>query len=118
MDRRILLEKLEQVGQLTVLGKPGSIRGYAVSRRFGRGHVIGPVVAADAADAQALIKDAFSKLPNEFVRVDTPTHLGLGSWLEEEGLKRVDTVSSMVRGALPEVSGSSRLFALCSQSLG
>ena len=118
MDRSELLQSLARAGQLTVIEREGASRGYAASRRFGRGYVIGPVVVENVADAQALIDDAIAKLPGEFVRVDTPASSGLGDWLEARGLKRVDTVTSMVRGAPPKVEGDSRIYALCSQSLG
>lgn len=118
MPRGHLLQGLAQAGRFSVVVRNGVVTGYAACRRFGRGHVIGPVVAADITDAQALIEDAISKLPNTFIRVDIPGTSGLGSWLETKGLKRADTVTAMVRGEPPRPSGSARLFALCSQSLG
>lgn len=118
MPRGRLLQCLAQAGRLSVIVRNGVVTGYAACRRFGRGHVIGPVVAADVTHAQALMENAISKLPDTFIRVDIPAVSGLGSWLETRGLKRVDTVTSMVRGEAPRPSGEARLFALCSQSLG
>ncbi|GGY01290.1 N-acetyltransferase [Litchfieldella qijiaojingensis] len=118
MPRGRLLQRLAQAGRLSVIVRNGVVTGYAACRRFGRGHVIGPVVAEDVTHAQALIEDAISKLPDTFIRVDISTTPDLGSWLETRGLKRVDTVTAMVRGAPPQPSGNARLFALCSQSLG
>lgn len=118
MPRGRLLQCLAQAGRLSVIARNGVVTGYAACRRFGRGHVIGPVVAADVMQAQALIEDAISKLPDTFIRVDIPGVSGLGSWLETRGLKRVDTVTAMVRGTPPQPSGNAHLFALCSQSLG
>ena len=116
--RRGLLDSLMAEGRFTVCETDGAVRGFAVSRRFGRGHVIGPVIAAQFDDAQALIEAAAADLVGAFVRVDTPVELGLGPWLETRGLKRVDAVTTMVRGDPPRVSGNRRAFALCSQSLG
>ncbi|MFC3282309.1 GNAT family N-acetyltransferase [Litchfieldella rifensis] len=118
MPRGCLLQCLAQTGRLSVIARNGVVTGYAACRRFGRGHVIGPVVAEDATHAQVLIEDAISKLPDTFIRVDIPASSDLGSWLETRGLKRVDTVTAMVRGTPPQPSGDARLFALCSQSLG
>lgn len=118
MPRGRLLQSLAQAGRLSVVVRNDVVTGYAACRRFGRGHVIGPVVAADITQAQALIEDAISKLPDSFIRVDIPASSGLGSWLETRGLKRVDTVTAMVRGTPPQPSGKARLFTLCSQSLG
>jgi predicted GNAT family N-acyltransferase len=116
--RRALLESLAENGRFTVLEADGVVRGFAVSRRFGRGHVIGPVVATDLEDAQTLIEASAADLVGTFVRVDTPAELGLGSWLEARGLTRVDAVTTMVRGEAPRTHGDGRAFALCSQSLG
>ncbi|WP_035567846.1 GNAT family N-acetyltransferase [Litchfieldella anticariensis] len=118
MPRGRLLQCLAQAGRLSVIARNGVVTGYAACRRFGRGYVIGPVVAADVTQAQTLIEDAISKLPDTFIRVDIPGVSDLGSWLETRGLKRVDTVTAMVRGTPPQPSGDARLFALCSQSLG
>jgi hypothetical protein len=92
--------------------------GYAVCRAFGRGYVIGPVVAPCLENACSLIDTAMSELPGEFVRVDTNANSGLSPWLEARGLTRVDTASTMIRGEAPQPSGEARVFALCSQSLG
>jgi GNAT superfamily N-acetyltransferase len=116
--RRGLLSALMAVGRFTVLETDGAVRGFAVSRRFGRGHVVGPVIAEDAEDARALIEAATADLVGRFVRVDTPAELGLGPWLEARGLKKVDAVTTMVRRDPPRLSGRPRAFALCSQSLG
>jgi len=118
MPRHELLRRLMESGTMLMLGDRGEESGYATCRAFGRGHVIGPVVAASIEDARALIEAAMSRLQGQFVRVDTPRELGLGPWLEARGLARVDTASAMVRGALPEATGPSRVYALCSQSLG
>jgi hypothetical protein len=116
--RRELLGSLMAEGRFTVLETAGVVRGYAVSRRFGRGQVIGPVIASRLEDAQALIEAAAADLAATFVRVDTPAELGLGPWLEARGLEHVGAVTTMVRGDPPPLSGSLRAFALCSQSLG
>lgn len=119
MERRNLISHLVEAGDLRALrGDDGKPRGYAICREFGRGHVIGPVIAETIGDAQALIADALSRLQGRFVRIDTSATSDLGPWLEAQGLKQVDTVEAMARGTLPQPSGPSRVFALSSQSLG
>lgn len=119
MPRGPMLDALSGCGEASVLrGKDGALMGYAVCRAFGRGHVIGPVVAPGVAEAAALVAHAMSGLVGRFVRVNTPEHSGLGGWLEERGLPRVDSEEAMVRGMLPEISSQARIFALCSNSLG
>lgn len=119
MDRGHLLTALAGRASASILrGDDGALLGYAVAREFGRGHVIGPVLAVDSDAAAALIAHAMAGLEGKFVRIDTSTQSGLGDWLEQRGLVRVDTVEAMVRGSLPERTSPARVFALCSQSLG
>jgi GNAT superfamily N-acetyltransferase len=116
--RRELIEALAAEARFTVLEQDGRLKGYAAARPFGRGHVIGPVVAPDAEQAQSLIDAAGSRLVGAFVRLDTSPELGLGPWLEGRGLAHISSATTMVRGAPPQASGEARVFALCSQSLG
>ncbi len=119
MPRNRVLEALAGVGDVIVLrNSDGGICGYAVTREFGLGHVIGPVVAQSAEEASTLIANAMSGLAGRFVRVNTSAQSGLGDWLEQHGLVKVGTEEAMVRGALPEPSPQARIFALCSNSLG
>ena len=119
MPRGHLLGALAGCGTVSVLrGEDGMAQGYAVCREFGRGHVIGPVVAPSADEATALIAHAMSALAGRFVRVNTSAQSGLGGWLEEHGLIQVGTEEAMVRGTLPATSPHARIFSLCSNSLG
>lgn len=116
--RQALLGALAGEARFSVLEEAGRLTGYAASRPFGRGHVIGPVVAPDADRARDLIEAAGGGLAGAFVRVDTPAELGLGPWLEAGGLPQVSAATTMVRGTPPRPRGEARIFALCSQSLG
>lgn len=118
MPRAMLLRSLAEAGQILELTDRGVASGFAAYRAFGRGFVIGPVVAPRLDDACQLMDAAIARLSGDFVRVDTPADSGLTPWLEARGLARVDSVSAMVRGAQPQPSGQARVFALSSQSLG
>jgi len=96
--------------------RDGEPRGYAISRRFGRGHLIGPVVANSAADARALIEAALARLGQVFVRVDIPVTSQLGEWLEGIGLRQVGDAITMVKGEPIVPAGPARVFALANQS--
>lgn len=114
--RRQMLDRLIKAGDGDVLVRDGEPRGYAISRLFGRGHVIGPVVAESAADARALIEAALARLGQVFVRFDTAATSQLGDWLESIGLRQVGDATTMVKGSHIPPAGPARMFALANQS--
>jgi hypothetical protein len=50
--------------------------------------------------------------------MDIPSDSGLAPWLEEAGLKHVDTVAQMARGTPPQAIGAVHQFALVTQAIG
>jgi GNAT superfamily N-acetyltransferase len=114
--RRQMLDRLVQVGDCHVLVRNGEPHGYAIFRPFGRGHVIGPVVAESPTDARALIEAALARLGSVFVRVDTSATSQLGEWLEGIGLQKVGDATTMVLGTQIPSTGPARMFALANQS--
>lgn len=118
MDRRPLLDALFDIGDVKVIDRGGRICGYGCARTWGRGIVIGPVVATDVADARALIAAIAVSHTGQFVRIDVPDAAGLSSWLESIELPRVGQVVAMALGTCPVVDAGYRLFALSNQSLG
>jgi len=90
-----------------------------VSRAFGRGEVIGPVVAANVDDGKALIAFFMARSEGGFVRVDTAEGSQLSAWLADQGLARVDEGIAMQRPIVAR-SGCAPLttFALASQAFG
>lgn len=115
-SRRQMLDRLIEAGDGHVLVRDGEARGYAISRPFGRGHVIGPVVAESAADTRALIEAALARLGQVFVRVDTAAISQLGDWLESIGLHQVSDATTMVKGPHIPPTGPASMFALANQS--
>lgn len=118
MDRSALLEALFAEGNTVVLCQEHQQTGFAVMRRFGRGWVIGPVVAPDATGAKALIAHWLGTRTGSFCRIDVPASTALGPWLEEAGLPEVDCVTPMVLGPPPVPSRDVALFGLAAQALG
>lgn len=118
MPRLAMIGELARVGCVMVSERGGQILGYSIARKFGRGHVVGPVVADTAEAARALILVQLAKLQGQFVRIDVYAHDGLGDWLESLGLKRVSQAIAMVKGVLPEPVRGDRIFALANQSFG
>lgn len=87
-------------------GPDGQLRAYGVRRHFGRGWLIGPLLAPDPADAIALLDWLCAPLAGAFVRLDlgwqplpqvsqNPLH----HWLIAHGLSIVDQPLAMRRPA-------------------
>jgi predicted N-acetyltransferase YhbS len=125
LERVALLSAMLERGESVVLERDGEIVGFSVLRRFGRGHVIGPVVALrshDDARAKALIGYWLTGREGEFIRIDVPSETGLRDWLSEQGLQRVDVCSKMVLNApagdhIGAPDPACRLYALVSQAM-
>jgi hypothetical protein len=98
MPRDAMLRQLLADAETVVLARDGDACGFATIRRFGRGHAIGPVVAPDLAGAKALIAHWCSRFAGMFVRIDVDAASGLPDWLESQGLPRVDSATTMLRG--------------------
>jgi GNAT superfamily N-acetyltransferase len=116
--REGVIAALIENGEAVVLDDAGETVGFAFYRRFGRGHVIGPVVARDTASAKALIAHWIGSNAGMFMRIDVPGESGLSNWLEELGLARVDNVVTMVRGVPPKQAGGFHVFGAVNQALG
>ena len=118
-QREMLLRRIIADGEGMISETGGRIDGYALCRRFGRGHVIGPVVADDEQVARALISVWMDRHSDGFVRVDTPSSNGLSDWLVSQGLPKVDSVVTMARAVAPnDPPAPPRVFALASQAFG
>lgn len=118
-DRTALFAQLADRARFAIVKEQGVITGFAGLRAFGRGEVIGPVVAENAEIARDLIAFVLSERPGAFLRVDTTADTGLGPWLAEQGLGHVGGGIAM-RRAKAEIPADKKLktFALTSQALG
>lgn len=119
MERQALLDELlPNLECHAGIERDGRLEGFALLRPFGRGLCIGPVIAQDVDQARHLIEHLLNQVPGAFVRIDIPADCGLAQWLEDAGLKRVDTVAQMSQGALPQAREGVRQFALITQAVG
>ncbi|MEM6635597.1 MAG: GNAT family N-acetyltransferase [Pseudomonadota bacterium] len=114
-DRAALVQWMFDNAEVAVARENGSITSFATLRRFGRGHVIGPVVASSIGAAQAVISRLAAQVPNEPLRLDVAEDSGLAPWLKTIGLSRTDRSSIMGRG---DRGSSQNYVALFSQGLG
>ena len=118
MDRTALFERLAANAHTVVLTHDDQTVGFAQVRRFGRGWLVGPVVAPDPGGAKALILHGLRTHAGAFCRLDVTGESGLSEWLEEMGLPRVDSVKTMVRGRSPDPDPGISVRAIAAQALG
>lgn len=119
LDRTVVLQDLFPIcTRIVGVEVNGTLEGIALLRPFGRGQVIGPVVARTVEQARQMISELIASSPETFTRVDIPADCGLGSWLADIGLKCVDRAPRMALGTPPAVSKDTLQFALVTQAIG
>ncbi|MCF1465335.1 GNAT family N-acetyltransferase [Agrobacterium vitis] len=95
-NRQRWLGNLLPLSEGVVLLRAGKIVAFALSRPFGRGHVVGPVVAASDEDAIAVTRPHVARHQGRFLRLDTRHGSGaFAEFLQESGLSLFDTVTTM-----------------------
>jgi GNAT superfamily N-acetyltransferase len=122
--RPALIEKLfaHSVGYGLFDGE--NLIAFALCRPFGRGHVVGPVVARSDVDAVAVVRPHVLDRSGAFVRVDTHMDSGeFAAFLSHAGMSVFDTVLTMSLGKRltdfsDRGSASPKTYALASQTLG
>jgi len=97
------------------------LQAFAFCRPFGRGHVIGPVVASNDSDAIAVVRPHVERHAGRFLRLDTRRESGdFAAYLSQSGLQVYDTVLTMSLGR-PVAAHNAQAFetyALATQALG
>ncbi|MDT1060853.1 GNAT family N-acetyltransferase [Paracoccus sp. CPCC 101403] len=108
------------VSEGMVIEREGRITGFALMRHFGRGRVIGPIVAESEQDAIALCGPFVAAHQGDFLRVDTrePEGTPFTDFLSAAGIVPYDAVQRMSLEPLPEPTGPARTFGLINQALG
>lgn len=123
-ERKALIHKLADIGECAIIRRDGRVAGFAFIRAFGRGEVIGPVVATSLDEAKALITYFMSQRAGAFLRVDTHADTGLVPWLAGHSLVEVGGGVVMARPVIARPvmarpAGSTFItFALANQALG
>ena len=118
-DRSALIGRLLADGNAWLVDGAGQPAGFAVLRPFGRGTIIGPIVASGEDEAIALVAAAAKAAPPGVLRVDIPAHAErLAGWLTACGLPAVDTVTVMLRGSWPAPQKGPQRFGLALQAWG
>ena len=117
-DRSSLITKLAEIGEFAVIRRDSRIWGFGCIRTFGRGQVVGPVVATTLEDAKALLAHFMSSRTGAFLRVDTG-NADLAAWLSDHSLAHVGGGVAMARPAAARPRTSTfTTFALANQAFG
>lgn len=118
--RAKLLEALSEGAKLRVLRRGGALVGYAMCRRFGRGDVIGPIVAENDEDAIDLVGSLLNELQGSFIRIDTREARGaFVEFLEQCDLTIAETATTMSKGrkVLNRIAGRPRVYGLAGHAV-
>jgi GNAT superfamily N-acetyltransferase len=119
IDRRDILRALTSEAVGTIGERDGRIAGFAFCRPFGRGHVVGPIVAADEGTAIALTSPFITTHAGHFLRADIPEGMAdFSRFIEECGLLPAGRACTMIKGRKPHRSKGARVFALVNQAIG
>ncbi|TMV76683.1 GNAT family N-acetyltransferase [Thioclava sp. BHET1] len=111
--RTALLRQIAETGEVVM-----TEAGFAMIRPFGRGRVLGPIVAATPATARALIAAAATTHADSFLRIDLPEASGLAPFVADLGLAHVGGGVAMDTATAPRAPSPFTTYALASQALG
>lgn len=114
----IITEFSEIARRVLVVVENSEVVGFGISRPFGHGFSIGPVVAGNAEHGRQLVASLLTDLEGNFVRIDCVDQSGLEDIIQQTGMKLVAEAPTMVRGEKPTVGEKARQFAVATQALG
>lgn len=124
-SRDVLFQSLLPVSRGLVLMRGDEVRAFSLCRSFGRGALIGPVVAWTEEDAIAVTHPHIARHAGQFLRIDTREEGGaFAHHLAQSGLSVFDTVTTMSLGGrwMPGISEEQaprpKTWALASQAFG
>jgi ribosomal protein S18 acetylase RimI-like enzyme len=120
-NRGKLLALLSENAAICTLRRGGEIVGYSMRREFGRGHVIGPIVASNDHDAIHLTAVHLKDLRGRFARVDTREKDGIfAEFLQQSRLRVSETVTTMSKGRpfLNRGDNEAWVYGLAGHALG
>ncbi len=122
--RDVLIDKLFPQSVGYGLFRDGALTAFALCRPFGRGHVVGPVVATDDAEAIAVVHPHVLAHAGCFLRLDTHREGGaFAGFLARVGMPVFDTVltMSLTREGVEAKAAATEgtlTYGLVSQALG
>lgn len=120
LDRSDLMTKLIKEEPFLLLRDEHGLRGFASCRPFGRGHILGPLVARDDATFKTLLQASLARHDGKFLRVDLTEAAGAEiALVEAAGLVHVGGGIAMTRPGARSANptGEARVYALAAQAL-
>ncbi|SFD89473.1 Acetyltransferase (GNAT) domain-containing protein [Salipiger profundus] len=118
-DRSAVFDALLEVSDGLVLEQDGEVKGFAMKRAFGKGTVIGPVLADSDEMAIQLTAPLLQSCEGRFARFDRQVESeAMGAFLAAAGLGVYDTVTEMRLGSNRLSQEGLRVYGLASHSLG
>lgn len=123
-NRHAWLHKLFTVSKGVALIRENKIIAFSLGRTFGRGQLIGPVVASHDDEAIAVTRPHIIACEGRFLRLDTRQKDGaFADFIRRSGLELFDTVTTMSLhgqwlGSNQKNSTEPKIFGLASQALG
>ncbi|WP_288951772.1 GNAT family N-acetyltransferase [uncultured Paracoccus sp.] len=120
LDRTaVLLRMLEPAEAVLLLDQGGAAVGYAFARPFGRGALLGPVIARNDDEAIALASHFLLRHIGSYMRLDTLAPPGkFTAFVESCGLEPSTTITHMRLNPQAEGSGAVRSYAMVGQAFG
>lgn len=117
--REPVLDGLLGVSTGLIATRAGQPCGFALVRRFGKGQVIGPLVADGEPLAMLIAATLMRQAQGSFVRIDTPCDgQALRRFLTGSGMVENDTVTEMRLGPQRRATQGLMTFGLAAHSLG
>ncbi|MCA0964190.1 hypothetical protein [Salipiger bermudensis] len=117
--RTAILTALNEVSEVIVAERGGEIEGFAMMRTFGKGRVIGPLIAEQDGVAMQLAAHFILACEGEFLRLDTIVESErFEAFVSAAGLGVYDTVTDMRFGRLRRAKSGPMTYGLAMQSLG
>ena len=115
----VLLCMLEPADAVLLLDRGGAPVGYAFSRPFGRGELLGPVIARNDDEAIALASHFLLRHVGSYMRLDTLVRPGkFTDFVENCGLAISTTITQMRLNPKAAASGTTHSYAMAGQAFG